>query len=93
MVCSSFNNSTLATSVRKKHLIIGMEPYDNSLLEQKQAWYRIQFDETDFTTMTLAGITRFEDTYYQAANDDINHVINGESWQLFYRTIMEIQFL
>ncbi|MGN0154301.1 MAG: hypothetical protein ACI4A3_07605, partial [Lachnospiraceae bacterium] len=81
---ASFDNSNAQRITQAKHLVKGMEAYYDPLAP-KYAWYRIQFDEADFTTMTLSGVSRFEDTYYQAANDDINHVISG--WDPYFQDV------
>ena len=69
--------SSAVRSAQTTHIIKGMDIFKDPYTDNPQYTYRIQLDETDFTTNTLSGITRFEDTYYQAAQDDINHVISG----------------
>lgn len=60
-------------SVTQKNLIKGMPLYENPYTNR--AYYRIQFDESDFYEMTLSGISHYEGTYYQTSGDDIGHVV------------------
>lgn len=80
-VFSSLSASDPLGSAKKKNIVKGMPLYVNPF--NNYGWYRIQFDESDFTSMTLSGIAHYEGVYYQAAKDDIGHV-TGAGWSAYF---------